>query len=312
MNRASVADLTRPAASNSPSTTPDVLGGLRFVGRLPDANVITSTKESGRISDGRRIDRRISPLRTRRAHGVGHRGGAGHRANPRGLPSPTPVPTSLSACVIQRAPATSNRRSRRWAGAAFGSPWTSSTFRQIAAAVDRVVAEFGHLDILVNNAGLGPANKAEDVTESDYDLTFDVNVKGTFFASQAAGRAMIRQRVRTDHQPQLTGRLRRLTDRVGVLRHEGGDRPPDQVSRRRMGQPRHHRQRRRPDVHPHPRHRARPRRPRVPRRGRRADRRPAPRRRTGRRRRRRRVPRFAGRRPDHRHDLADRRWLDRP
>jgi NAD(P)-dependent dehydrogenase (short-subunit alcohol dehydrogenase family) len=64
---------------------------------------------------------------------------------------------------------------------------------QIAVAVDRVVAEFGHLDILVNNAGLGPANKAEDVTEADYDLTFDVNVKGTFFASQAAGRVMIGQ-----------------------------------------------------------------------------------------------------------------------
>ncbi len=64
---------------------------------------------------------------------------------------------------------------------------------QIAAAVDDVVAAFGHLDILVNNAGLGPENKAEDVTEADYDLTFDVNVKGTFFASQAAGKAMIRQ-----------------------------------------------------------------------------------------------------------------------
>jgi NAD(P)-dependent dehydrogenase (short-subunit alcohol dehydrogenase family) len=64
---------------------------------------------------------------------------------------------------------------------------------QITAAVEATVAAFGRIDILVNNAGLGPANKAEDVTEADYDLTFDVNVKGTFFASQAAGRAMIRQ-----------------------------------------------------------------------------------------------------------------------
>ena len=64
---------------------------------------------------------------------------------------------------------------------------------QITTAVDEVVAAFGHLDILVNNAGLGPENKAEDVTEADFDLTFDVNVKGTFFASQAAGKAMIRQ-----------------------------------------------------------------------------------------------------------------------
>jgi NAD(P)-dependent dehydrogenase (short-subunit alcohol dehydrogenase family) len=64
---------------------------------------------------------------------------------------------------------------------------------QIAAAIDRTVAEFGRLDILVNNAGLGPTNAAESVNEADYDLTFDVNVKGTFFASQAAGRVMIDQ-----------------------------------------------------------------------------------------------------------------------
>ena len=61
------------------------------------------------------------------------------------------------------------------------------------AAVAGVVAAFGRLDILVNNAGLGPANPAEDVTEADFDLTMDVNVRGLFFASQAAGRAMIAQ-----------------------------------------------------------------------------------------------------------------------
>jgi NAD(P)-dependent dehydrogenase (short-subunit alcohol dehydrogenase family) len=64
---------------------------------------------------------------------------------------------------------------------------------EIQAAVNDVVDRLGRLDILVNNAGLGPANPAEAVVEADFDLTMDVNVKGTFFASQAAGRVMIRQ-----------------------------------------------------------------------------------------------------------------------
>jgi NAD(P)-dependent dehydrogenase (short-subunit alcohol dehydrogenase family) len=62
---------------------------------------------------------------------------------------------------------------------------------QVRSAVDGTVAEFGRLDILVNNAGVAPGNPAEDVTEADFDLTVQVNLKGTFFASQAAGRVMI-------------------------------------------------------------------------------------------------------------------------
>jgi NAD(P)-dependent dehydrogenase (short-subunit alcohol dehydrogenase family) len=65
---------------------------------------------------------------------------------------------------------------------------------QIFRAVDSAAAHFGRLDILVNNAGIAPENPAEDVRETDYDLTVGVNLKGTFFASQAAGRVMIRQK----------------------------------------------------------------------------------------------------------------------
>lgn len=65
---------------------------------------------------------------------------------------------------------------------------------QIFRAVEDTVAHFGRLDILVNNAGVAPGNLAEDVREADYDLTLAVNLKGTFFASQAAGRVMIQQK----------------------------------------------------------------------------------------------------------------------
>ena len=64
---------------------------------------------------------------------------------------------------------------------------------EINDAVAAAIAYFGRLDILVNNAGIAPENLAENVTESDFDATLAVNLKGTFFASQAAGRAMIRQ-----------------------------------------------------------------------------------------------------------------------
>jgi NAD(P)-dependent dehydrogenase (short-subunit alcohol dehydrogenase family) len=64
---------------------------------------------------------------------------------------------------------------------------------QIQSAVDQATATFGRLDILVNNAGLGPSNLPENVREDDFDLTLAVNLKGTFFVSQAVGRVMIRQ-----------------------------------------------------------------------------------------------------------------------
>lgn len=64
---------------------------------------------------------------------------------------------------------------------------------QISPAVDAAVAQFGRLDILVNNAGIAPRNPAEVVREEDFDATLAVNLKGTFFTSQAAGRVMIKQ-----------------------------------------------------------------------------------------------------------------------
>ncbi len=65
---------------------------------------------------------------------------------------------------------------------------------QIRSAVEETAKEFGRIDILVNNAGIAPENLAENVREEDFDETLDVNLKGTFFASQAAGRIMIRQK----------------------------------------------------------------------------------------------------------------------
>jgi NAD(P)-dependent dehydrogenase (short-subunit alcohol dehydrogenase family) len=63
---------------------------------------------------------------------------------------------------------------------------------QVEAAVAHVEQHLGGIDILVNNAGLGPPETpAEAATEADFDVTFDVNVKGTFFTSQAVARGMM-------------------------------------------------------------------------------------------------------------------------
>mgnify|MGYP003603435435 FL=1 len=63
--------------------------------------------------------------------------------------------------------------------------------------VDRIIAEtlagLGGLDILVNNAGLIRRADAVEFSEKDWDDVMNVNIKGAFFMSQAAGKHFISQ-----------------------------------------------------------------------------------------------------------------------
>ena len=65
---------------------------------------------------------------------------------------------------------------------------------EIRDAVREAKDRLGRIDILVNNAGGGAPAPAEQVAEADFDQTIAVNLKGTFFASQAVGALMIAQR----------------------------------------------------------------------------------------------------------------------
>lgn len=57
--------------------------------------------------------------------------------------------------------------------------------------VEAVFAELGPVDGLLNNAGVLMARKTiDEITMEDWDLVFDVNVKGTFLCSRAAARNM--------------------------------------------------------------------------------------------------------------------------
>lgn len=59
--------------------------------------------------------------------------------------------------------------------------------------VQSCVKDLSSVDILVNNAGLFPNKVAVDMSEDDWDIVIDTNVKGTFLFSQACARQMIRQ-----------------------------------------------------------------------------------------------------------------------
>ncbi|HSM76061.1 MAG TPA: SDR family NAD(P)-dependent oxidoreductase, partial [Bryobacteraceae bacterium] len=79
---------------------------------------------------------------------------------------------------------------------------------EVTRAVEDTVSRFGRLDILVNNAGIAPENPAEDYREEDFDATVAVNLKGTFFVSQAAARVMIRQK---------SGAMINLSSQAGIV-----------------------------------------------------------------------------------------------
>lgn len=55
-----------------------------------------------------------------------------------------------------------------------------------AAAVER----YGAIDVLCANAGIFPAAKLSEMSETDFDLVMNTNLKGTFFSVQACLPAM--------------------------------------------------------------------------------------------------------------------------
>ncbi|MBU1362082.1 MAG: glucose 1-dehydrogenase [Gammaproteobacteria bacterium] len=61
---------------------------------------------------------------------------------------------------------------------------------EAAAMMKKAAADFGTLAILVNNAGVERHAPFLDVTEADYDMVLDVNLKGPFFLMQAFARVL--------------------------------------------------------------------------------------------------------------------------
>jgi NAD(P)-dependent dehydrogenase (short-subunit alcohol dehydrogenase family) len=64
---------------------------------------------------------------------------------------------------------------------------------EVEAFADAVAADHGHIDVLINSAGAAHRSPIEDFSEEAYDRILALNLKGTYFVSQAIGRKMLDQ-----------------------------------------------------------------------------------------------------------------------
>ena len=67
-----------------------------------------------------------------------------------------------------------------------------TSFDDCAAAVKSTVEKFGTVDILVNNAGITRDNLLMRMSESDWDIVLNVNLKGAFNFTKAVARPMLK------------------------------------------------------------------------------------------------------------------------
>ncbi len=77
----------------------------------------------------------------------------------------------------------------------------------VAVLVAQTMERLGRIDILVNNAGITRDNLLIRMDEKDWDMVLDINLKGAFLATKAAGRVMMKQRF---------GRIINISSIVGV------------------------------------------------------------------------------------------------
>jgi NAD(P)-dependent dehydrogenase (short-subunit alcohol dehydrogenase family) len=92
---------------------------------------------------------------------------------------------SLEACrqAADQVAAATGRRT-----AAFALDVTSGV--AVAEGADEIERGFGPIDILVNNAGVNARGNVQDLTEAEWDLVIDTNLKGPFLCARAFGPRM--------------------------------------------------------------------------------------------------------------------------
>jgi NAD(P)-dependent dehydrogenase (short-subunit alcohol dehydrogenase family) len=93
----------------------------------------------------------------------------------------TELPSKLESCQIALEQIRAHGRSAKAIGLDV----------QDVAQCQQAAIKAGAVDILVNNAGVNRVQWAEDVTEENWDLVLNTNLKGAFFLTQAVGKQMI-------------------------------------------------------------------------------------------------------------------------
>jgi 3-oxoacyl-[acyl-carrier protein] reductase len=64
---------------------------------------------------------------------------------------------------------------------------------QVENAVKQTLSQFGRIDILVNNAGINRLQPVHEMTDENWDVVIDTNLKGTFYFTRAVLPTMIEQ-----------------------------------------------------------------------------------------------------------------------
>nr|WP_320119402.1 3-oxoacyl-[acyl-carrier-protein] reductase [uncultured Marinifilum sp.] len=88
----------------------------------------------------------------------------------------------------------------------------ASNFADTDKVVAEIVKEFGALDILVNNAGITKDTLLMRMTEEQWDMVINVNLKSVFNFTKAAQRTMLKQR---------SGSIINMSSVVGVSGNAG-------------------------------------------------------------------------------------------
>jgi meso-butanediol dehydrogenase/(S,S)-butanediol dehydrogenase/diacetyl reductase len=99
----------------------------------------------------------------------------------------------IDPLVVDVAAGTRDRIGGNQAGRAIGIKADASRRKDMRAAVEKTVAEFGALNIMFNNAGINKPLNFMDVTEDNWDLIMKVNALSVVIGTQEAAKQMIKQ-----------------------------------------------------------------------------------------------------------------------